>query len=82
MNSLGILTIATLIAAAIAMRYFWLDLEREKRRNTRLRRDVAYYRDELQVARQLIEDLDLTDAIARHPAHGRPYLAVIDGGVR
>ena len=79
MNSLGILTIATLIAAAITLRYFWLDLEREKRRNARLRRDVAHYRDELEVARELIEDLDLNEAIARHPAHGRAHLRVING---
>ena len=83
MNSLGILTIATLIAAAITMRYFWMDLEREKRRNRRLRQDVAHYRDELQAARELIEDLDLNDAIARHPANVSPArLSVIQGGAR
>lgn len=83
MNSLTLLTIATMATLAISARYFWLDLDRERRRNRRLLRDLAYYRDELQAARELIEDLDLTDAIARHPANGSPArLSVIQGGAR
>lgn len=82
MNSLGILTIATLIAAAITMRYFWLDLEREKRRNARLRRDIKRYLDDLDEATLLIDELVTAQIKQRHPAHARPQLAVIDGGAQ
>ena len=80
MNSQGILIIATLIAAAITLRYFWLDLEREKRRNARLRRDVAHYRDELEVA---LDDLDssqdlILDLLGQRK-NPHPTLRVING---
>jgi hypothetical protein len=80
MNSQGILIIATLIAAAITLRYFWLDIKREKRRNARLRRDVAHYRDELQSALDEIDnyqDLMIDLMGQRNSAH--PTLRVING---
>jgi hypothetical protein len=78
MNSQGILIIATLIAAAITLRYFWLDIKREKRRNARLRRDVAHYRDELHSALDELDySQDLIVELMGKPKH--PTLRLING---
>lgn len=81
MNSLTILTVATLIALAASLRYLWLDLQHERRRNARLRRRVDELLDVLDHDVTLITDMRREMAIARHPA-GKEMrgFTVIQGG--
>lgn len=81
MNSLTILTVATLIALAASLRYLWLDLQNERRRNARLRHRIDELLDILDHDVVLITDMRRQMAIARHPA-GKELrgLTVIQGG--
>lgn len=85
MNSLGLLTIATLVTLALACRYFALDAARERRRSARLASDVERLYDALDDATEIIARQSRENAQLRHPAtqgSSRPVLTVIDGGAR
>lgn len=81
MNSLTILTVATLIGLAATARYFYLDYAREKRRRMRLERRVDELLDILDEDVITITQLRREIARDRHPA-GRdlPAFTVIKGG--
>lgn len=83
MNSLTILTIATMGALALAARYFHLDLVRERRRNARLRARIDELLDALDDDVELVTHLRMELAKSRHPAGSeqrRPALTIINGG--
>jgi len=78
MNSLTILTIATMGTLALAARYFHLDLVRERRRNARLRARIDELLDALDDALATITDLEAqVSAITRHPS--QRHLHAVDG---
>lgn len=82
MNSLTILTIATMASLALAARYFHLDLVRERRRNARLRARIDELLDALDDDVELVAHLRMELAKSRHPAGSdrRPALTIINGG--
>lgn len=68
MNSLTILTVATMLALAASVRYYHLDLARERRRNARLVARIDELLDVLDEDVLTITDLRRQLAQDRHPA--------------
>lgn len=79
MNGLTLLTIATLVAFALSARWLYLDLQRERRRNARLRARIDELLDVLDEDVITITRLRQQHAMDRHPSNVR-VLRVIDGG--
>lgn len=82
MNSLTILTVATVLALAASARYFYLDSARERRRTARLTARIDELLDVLDEDVTVITDLRRQLAQERHPA-GKDVarsFTVIQGG--
>lgn len=80
MNSFDLLIILGVITALMALRYYQIDLRREKWRNERLQKRI----DELSARDDfLLDELDNALLLATKRAHpSASHLAIIDGGMR